>query len=194
MEEIIRPFQTPPRSPGYRTPATAGVNRGAPSMTIGENRTGQTDFGPFARTDETEDWSRWPHMGHLTAGAQEIVSPWKDVANNFTINPNVCSIWRLRCHSESLTITFGDLDTLPRRISGTVFANAQRAATIEIILDWQTAATTPSRVLSLPGVRFTDGQAPAWSLTAARDVFHVQVTSDGEKYGVPIGFAMAEPT
>lgn len=191
MEEIVRPFQAPATAPGFRAPSTSGVNSDTPTCVIGDRQNGQTDTGPFARTDEPESWERWPQLGHLTAGAQEVATAWLDVSSSFEIDPNVCAIWRLRCHSAALAITFSALDSLPME-EGSLYAPMVRVATIQIIVDWQSAATG-ARSLTLSGVEFAESESPVLTTSAGKDILHVQVTSDGEKYGAVVALNVGEP-
>lgn len=181
MEDIVRPNQAPAKAPGYRTAPTTGINQANPAVTFGSNSSGQNDTGPYARVDEPEDYGWFPRLRVLLAGVIEVISEWKDVSGSFEIDPNVCSVWRLRCQSTSLSLSFAALET-PSWISRFfIWKNVIRVATVEVIIDWQVATST--RTLSLSGVRFPDGTAPIWTITAGRDVLIVQITSDNEKYG-----------
>jgi hypothetical protein len=179
MEEIIRPLTLPARSQGYKSPSTRGQNADDPLLAL-EGGAAQTDRTVYARTDEPEDFARNPHTGVLVTGLHEICSAWVSVSGSYEINPNACGVWRLRAYSSSLTLTFASLDALPSAASATLWSTAVRTATIEIIIEWQSAA---SRTVTLSGVRWAGGTAPTWTTTAGRDVVIVQVMSDGDKYG-----------
>lgn len=192
MEELVRPNQAPQQAAGFRAPSTVGLNEGEPLTTFGNTGDGQTDLGPYARTDEPEDYSWWPRLRMLFAGGQEVVSEWKDVSTTFEINPNVCSVWRLRCQSAALTLTFTAVES-PSWISNLlIWAGVKRVCTVEIIIDWQSASDP--RVLTLANVRFPDSETPEWTTTAGRDVLIVQTTSDSEKYGFVAGLNVGVPS
>lgn len=193
MEEFVRPSQAPPPSAGYRTPPVGAVNEGEPTTTFGAAPNGQSDLGPFARTDEPEDYGWWPRLRMLLTGAQEVASAWKNVSGSVTLDPNACSVWRLRCQSAALSITFAALETPAWIDQLLIWAGVKRIATVEIIIAWQVAASGSSRTLTLSDVMFEDGEAPDWTPTVGTDIFHVQVTSDGDKYGFVLGLDMAAP-
>lgn len=193
MEEIVRPFQAPAQRPGFRAPSTSGLNSDTPAATIGNMAAVQTDETPFARTDEPEDYGWWPRVNMLLAGMMEIVSEWIPVSSAVTINPNICNVWRLRCQSTSLAISFSAL-TSPSWINQLlIWAGVVRVSTLEIIIDWQVAASG-SRTLTLSSVRFPDGATPVWTPTTGRDVLIVQITSDGERYGFVAGLDVRVPS
>jgi hypothetical protein len=104
----------------------------------------------------------------------------------------VCSVWRLRVQSAALTLTFKALEALPDGLAGSLWANAVRVATVEVILDWQ-AAASGDRSLTLANVRFTDATAPTWTAAAGRDRLIVQVFSDGDLYGTEAGLNLGVP-
>lgn len=166
---------------GFRAPSTRGLNQDDPILNLSAG-TSQQDLGVYARTDEPEHFSRWPHTGVLVTGLHEICSAWVSVSGSYEINPNACAVWRLKCFSSSLTLTFASLDALPSGASATLWSTASRVATIEIIVEWQ-GTSSGARTLTLSGVRFATGTAPTWTTTAGRDVVIVQVMSDGDKYG-----------
>ena len=192
MEEIVRPFQSPQRAPGFRTSPLSGFNESRPLVAIGEE-SGQTDFSPFARVDEPEDYGWWPRLKMLLAGGQEVASVWKDVSDSFEIDPNVCLIWRLRCQSAALTLTFAALETPSWIDRLLIWRNVTRVATVQVIIAWQTTAS-PTRTLTLTGVKFPRASAPDWSITATEDVLQLQITSDGEKRGYLSGVGMGTPS
>jgi len=191
MEEFVRPLQSPSVAPGYRTPPTAGINEGDPTLAIGSPPSGQTDLGPYARTDEPEDYGWFPRLRVLLAGVQEVVSVRKDVAETFEIDANVCSVWRLRCRSESLSLSFAAIETPTWLARGFIWGGVRRMATVRIYVDWETEVSD-ARILAMPGVRFSFGESPDWSLGATRDVFQVQITSDGELYCTVIALNIVE--
>jgi hypothetical protein len=191
IEDVVRPAQSPPPAPGYRAPPTRGLNQDAPSATIGDDDAG-TDTGPFARLDEINDFARFPALRKLLAGGQEIASSWRDVSGAFEIDPNVCGVWRLRVQSTDLALTFKALDALPAQLAGGLWANAVRVATVEVILDWQSAASG-DRALTLADVRFPDSSAPVWTAAAGRDRLMVQVFSDGQLEGFEAGLNTGVP-
>lgn len=192
FEEVVRPAVAPPASPGFRPPASLGVNAAPPNAAYGSD-VGATDTGPFARKDIAEDYQNFPQLRKLLAGGLEIASNWRAVSGTFQINPNVCGIWRLRCYTPSLALTFAALDPMPESLVGTIWANAQRVATIEIKIDWMVAAGD-ERVLTLAGVRFADGEKPIWTPIVGRDVLMVQLTSDGDNEGFPVSLDAKVPT
>lgn len=192
MEDLVRPNQAPQKAAGFRAPSTVGLNEGVPEVTFGDGGSGQSDDGPYARVDEPEDYSWWPRLRMLMAGGQEVVSEWKDVSASFEINPNVCSVWRLRCQSASLALTFAAVEAPSWIAKLLVWSGVKRICTTEIIIDWQSASDP--RTLTLSGVRFPDGEAPEWTATTGRDVVIVQTTSDSEKYGFVAGLNVGVPS
>lgn len=184
MEEIVRPFVAPQDAAGFRAPSTRGVNADTPELVFGEGSSGQSDTGPYAHTDQPEDYGWWPRLKTLIAGVQEVASDWISVSGTVNINPNICSIWRLQCQSAALTITFDALETPSWLTRLLIWRNVKRIASLEIIVEW-VSSTTGTRTLTLSGVRFANGEAPTWSPSATRDVVFVHITSDGEKYGFP---------
>ncbi len=190
MEEIVRPAQAPLPSPGFKQPPTNGLNQDPALLAINAGAA-QRDQSVYARTDEPEDFNRNPLTRVLVTGAQEICSKWITVAGSYEINPNACSVWRLRSETSTLTLTFAALDALPDSADDTLWATAIRVATVEVIIEWATAAT---RTVTLSSVRFPGGTKPSWTATAsARDAFIVQITSDGEKYGFATGMDTKVP-
>jgi hypothetical protein len=119
-------------------------------------------LGDVARTDAINDHQRFPQLRKLLAGGQCVASAWRQASGAFEIDPNACSVWRLRVQSAALTLTFKALEALPDGLTGSLWANAVRVATVEIILDWQ-AAASGDRTLTLANVRFTDATAPTWT-------------------------------
>jgi hypothetical protein len=192
IEDVVRPAQTPPPAPGYRAPPTRGLNPDAPETSFGDDGDA-TDAGPYARLDQVNDYARFPGLRKLLAGVHEVASPWRAVSSSFEIDPNVCGIWRLRVQSTSLTLSFKALEALPAGLAGSLWANAVRVATVEVILDWQ-AAASGTRTLTLTGVRFADATAPTWTPGVGRDRVIVQVFSDGELYGTEAGLNMGVPS
>lgn len=193
MEELVRPFAAPQDAAGFRAPSTRGVNSDAPELVFGEGSSGQTDEGPYARIDEPEDYGWWPRLKMLISGVEEVLSDWISVSGSVTIDPNICSIWRLRCQSSSLSISFEAIETPSWIERLLIWRDVKRVASLEIIVEW-VGSTTGTRSLTLSGVRFANGEAPTWSLSATRDVVLVQITSDGEKYGFPAGTDMRVPS
>ncbi len=191
MEEIIRPFEAPVRSPGFRVQPRQGLNEARPLLDIGAPD-GQQDFSPFARVDEPEDYGWWPRLKMLLAGGQEVTSIWKDVSTTFEIDPNVCGIWRLRCHSEALSLSFVALESPTWINKFLIWNNVARIATVQIIIDWQIAASN-TRTLSLSGVKFTAGTAPDWTATTGIDVLQVEIGSDGGMYGAALALDTRVP-
>ena len=190
MEEIVRPSQAPLPKPGYKQPATNGINQDDPILAL-QSGAAQQDLGQYARTDEPEDFARNPHTRVLLTGVHEICSAWIPVAGSYTINPNACSVWRLKAQSSTLALSFAALEDLPDNAENTLWETAERVATVEIIIWWTVAGT---RTVTLSGVRFPAGTAPTWTATdEARDAFLVQITSDGEKYGFASGLDTRVP-
>lgn len=193
MEDIVRPNQAPPSAPGFRAPASVGINQGVPAITIGDGPSGQTDFGPYARTDEPEDYGWFPRLRVLLAGVIEVVSPWKSVSGSFVVNANVCSVWRLNCQSNSLSLSFTALETPSWLARQFIWAGVRRVATVEVIIQWA-SSVSGTRTLTLSGVRFPKGAIPRWTSAAGRDVVLIQITSDGELYGFAAGLDIKVPT
>lgn len=192
MEEIVRPFQKPDRSQGFRPQSQLERNTARPLVAIGALPDGQTDFSPFARVDEPEDYGWWPRLRVLLAGGAEVCSVWKDVSGAFEIDPNVCLIWRLKCQSTALSLTFKALET-PSWINRLlIWRNVNRVATVQVVIDWQ-AAASGTRTLTLGGVAFEAGETPEWTATVGKDVLQVQITSDGEYYGYPTALDVSVP-
>jgi hypothetical protein len=192
MEEIIRPFQRPEKSQGYRAPSPKGTNQGTPAITFGAQRRG-APADPYARTDEPEDWGRWPQLRSLLAGGQELASDWRDVSGSVELNPNACTEWLLRCHSESLNISFASLEALPRGVQGTIFATAVRATTVSIVINWQ-HPSSGVRGLTLSGVLFPDSTMPDWTVAAGMDLAMVKLYSNGLMIGRAVALALGEPS
>jgi hypothetical protein len=192
LEDVVRPAQTPPAAPGYRAPPTRGFNPDPPETAIGDD-SDPTDRGPYARTDAINDHQRYPQLRKTLAGGQEIASAWRQASVAFEIDPNACSVWRLRVQSAALTLTFKALEALPDGLTGSLWANAVRVATVEIILDWQTAASG-DRTLTLANVRFADSAAPTWTAGVGRDRLIVQVFSDGDLIGSEAGLNLGVPS
>jgi len=191
LEEIVRPAESPRQGSGYRARSTRGTNADTPATTFGADGS-PTEAGPYARVDQPQDYSRYPQLRKMLAGGQEIASAWRSVSSSVQIDPNACSIWRLKCQSANLTITFADLEGLPEGLQGTIWENAVRVATVEIIIQWMVAAPS-GRTLNLSGVTFTDSSAPDWTPTAATDALHVQIFSDGQKLGFVLGLDLGVP-
>lgn len=192
MEDLVRPAQSPGKSQGYKPPPANAINQASPVLDIAGDASAVPETDLHAYLDRVTDHAFWPHLRMLLAGAQEIVSAWRNVTTSFTINPNVCSVWRLKCYSETLSLTFDALEALPEDIAATLWASSIRVATIEIIVDWQ-AAVSGSRTLTLSGVKFADGEVPIWTPTTGEDTILVQITSDGEKRGFAAGLDMQVP-
>lgn len=182
LEDVVRPALPPQRAPGFRPPASRGINQDTPAVSFGED-SAPTTTGPYLRDDQINDFARFPALNGVFAGDQGVASAWKDVSGSVELDLNKCNSWRLRAQSASLAITFADLDALPAALDGTLWEGAVREVVAKIVIEWQSAASG-SRTLTLSGVRFDDGAAPDWSTDAlSRDILQIYMNSDGEKYG-----------
>jgi hypothetical protein len=188
MEPVIRPAQAPPQGEGYRVPPTREINTAVPAITIGDGPN-PIDPGPVVRTDQANDMGFYPLLRANLVGGHEAVTPWISVAGSYEIDPNACGVWRLRCLTSSLTLTFAALTALP--VTSGIFATMRRMVTLSVIIDWQ-AAASGSRTLTLSGVKFEGGTAPDWSTDSGKiDSLVLQITSDGDKFGYPAGIGLA---
>jgi hypothetical protein len=191
FEEIIRPFQSPEKSQGFRPSPTTGLNKDPATLDIGEGDVPGADAA-VVRNDQVIDLNRWPVL-NAAHGATEDVVLERSVTGSFSVDMKVSGILLLRATGSSLTLSFGSLPALPEQQARSMWSARSRAITIQITINWLSSAS--SRTVGLSGVRFSDGVAPIWAKTAnSYDTILVQKFSNGLLLGFQPGKDQKVPT
>jgi hypothetical protein len=191
LEDVVRPNQSPAQSAGYKPPATTGKNPDKAVATFGEGGVPAVDPANL-RNDQINDLRLWPAFGASFAGTEEVVLE-RNVSGSYQIDFTLSNIVVLNIGSTGIALTFAALPSLPSDQATTIWGQRGRAATCEIIFHWLSAS--PSRTVSLAGVRFTDGVAPEWAPGAdSYDTVLVQKFSNGLLLGFQPGADQKVPT
>jgi hypothetical protein len=191
LEGIIRPFQSPEQSQGYRPNPTKGVNSDPAVLEIGEGDNAARDPA-VVRNDQVIDMNRWPVL-NAAHGATEDVVLDRSVAGSFFVDMTVSGILLLRATGSSLSLSFGSLPALPEEQQRSMWYSRTRAITVQITVNWLSSAS--SRSVALSGVRFSEGVPPTWSKTAdSYDTVLVQKFSNGLLLGFQPGKDQKVPT
>lgn len=191
FEAIIRPFQSPDKSQGFKPSPTTGVNSDPAALEIGDGDAVSSDPAAL-RNDQVIDMNRWPIL-NAAHGATEDVVLERAVTGSFAVDMTVSGILLLRVTGSSLTLSLGSLPTLPTAQTRSMWHARSRAITIQVTFNWLTAAS--SRTVSLSGVRFNNGESPTWSTTAdSYDTILVQKFSNGLLLGFQPGTNQKVPT
>lgn len=192
FEDIVRPAQTPTRSPGYKPPASTGRNNEPGQLVIGGEEGGAVRDSRIVRNDGSQDFYHWPIRRSAFLVTQEICGA-KPVSGSVTVPLDAANIFVFDVSSENLSITFGGFPELPDEQSRSGWASALRCVTIELVLRWLAAST--SRSVTIAGAKVNDGEALQWATSAgAIDVVICQIFSNGTVLVFQPGSNMGTPT
>lgn len=191
LEGLIRPFQSPEKSQGHRPSPTAGLNADPAALDVGDGDVAGRDPA-VVRNDQVIDLNRWPVL-NAAHGATEDVVLERAVTGSFSVDMKVSGVLLLRATGSALSLTFGSLPALPEDQARSMWYARSRVITVQITINWLSAAS--SRTVTLSGVRFNNGDGPSWSTTAnSYDTILVQKFSNGLLLGYQPGKDQKVPT